>query len=429
MTTNLSGIAKKAQDDRRLRFTSLAHLLTPAFLRESWVKLNKRGTYGVDGVRTGEYERNLEANLQTLWEKLRAGTYRAPPVRRVNIPKGNGKMRPLGIPTVEDRIVQASVARVLNAVFEPLFMDESFGFRPGRSAHDALRHLRSRIIAGKAMHVCEIDIRSYFDRVNHDWLRRMLRERVVDPVILRLIDKWLRAGVLDEGLFSRNEEGVPQGGPISPILANVYLHYVLDLWFERKFRPRCRGTAWLVRYADDFVVCFQYEAEADVFMKSIGPRLAKFGLGMAGEKTRQIVFGRFARERLAEQGRKPEEFTFLGFRHICGVDRKGKFAVIRLPSQKGLSRFLRETKQWLWDHMHWKVRDQREKLAAKLRGLYGYYGLSSCGPKLSSMHFEVMRQWRRILMRRSQRSKTHWSYLKDQPWFKLPTPNILHPDV
>lgn len=258
MTTNLSGIAKKAQDDRRLRFTSLAHLLTPAFLRESWEKLNKRGTYGVDGVRTAEYERNLEANLHALWGKLRAGSYRAPPVRRANIPKGNGKTRPLGIPTVEDRIVQASVARLLNAVFEPLFRDESFGFRPGRSARDALRHLRSRIIAGKVMHVCEVDIRSYFDKVNHDWLRRMLRERVTDPAILRLIDKWLRAGVLEEGLFSRNEEGVPQGGPISPILANIYLHYVLDLWFSRKFHPRCRGSAWLVRYADDFVACFQY---------------------------------------------------------------------------------------------------------------------------------------------------------------------------
>lgn len=429
MRTNLSGIATKAKDNRGLVFTSLAHLLNPGFLRESWDKLNKRGTYGVDRVHTAEYRKDLIQNLQSLWVRLKQGQYKPPPVRRVNIPKANGKTRPLGIPTVEDRIVQASVARILNAVFEPLFQDESFGFRPGRSAHDALRHLRSKIIAGKVMHVCEVDIRSFFDRVNHDWLRRMLRERINDPVILRLIDKWLRAGVMEDGLFSRNDDGVPQGGPISPILANIYLHYVLDLWFKRCFQKQCKGTAWLVRYADDFVVCFQYQSDANAFMAAIGPRLEKFSLSMAGEKTRQLLFGRFARERLAKLGSKPEEFVFLGFRHICGCDRNGKFALVRLPSKKGISRFLKETKQWLWEHMHWKVRDQQRKLTAKLLGFYGYYALPHCCQKLSGVHFEVMRQWRRILMRRSQRSKTHWVYLQKQEWFNLPTPVSLHPEV
>jgi RNA-directed DNA polymerase len=253
-------------------------------------------------------------------------------------------------------------------LFEPLFVEQSYGFRPRRSAHDALRQPRSHIIADKVMHVCEVDIRSYFDRVNHDWLRRMLRERVSDPVILRLIDKWLRAGVLKDGLFAKSEDGVPQGGPISPILANIYVHYVLDLWFERKFRPSCQGQAHPVRYADDFVVCFQYQRDARTFMQAVRQRLGKFQLEVAPDKTRRIVFGRFARERLAERKDKPQEFEFLGFRHICRRDRTGRFALIRLPRQKGITAFLKDTKQWLWEHMHWKVRDQQRKLSEKLRG-------------------------------------------------------------
>lgn len=429
MRTKLDGIAEKARDCRKTKFTSLAHVLTPVFLRESWEKLNKRGTYGVDEVTTAQYREHLEANLHALWERLRTGTYRAAPVRRVEIPKSNGKTRPLGIPTVEDRIVQASVARILNAVYEPLFVEQSYGFRPCRGAHDALRQIRSHIIAGKVMHVCEVDIRSYFDRVNHDWLRRMLRERVSDPVILRLIDKWMSAGVLKDGLFARTEEGVPQGGPISPILANIYLHYALDQWFERVFKRECRGQAHLVRYADDFVVCFQYEPDARSFMAAVRHRLAKFHLEVAEEKTRRIVFGRYAGERLAERRRKPEEFEFLGFRHICGKDRTGKFALIRLPGQKSVSNFLKGTKKWLQEHMHWKVRDQQRKLSEKLRGYYGYYALPHCGAKLYAVHGEVVKQWRNVLKRRSQRSKTHWSYLHKQNWFDLPTPVSLHGDV
>jgi group II intron reverse transcriptase/maturase len=429
MRTKLEEIARKARSCRTTKFTSLAHVLTPAFLRESWEKLNKRGTYGVDEVTTAQYREHLEENLHTLWGRLRTGSYRAAPVRRVEIPKSNGKTRPLGIPTVEDRIVQASVARILSAVFEPLFVEQSYGFRPLRSAHDALRQIRSHIIAGKVMHVCEVDIRSYFDRVNHDWLRRMLRERVNDPVILRLIDKWLSAGVLKDGLFAETEEGVPQGGPISPILANIYLHYALDLWFERVFKRKCRGEAHLVRYADDFVVGLQYERDARNFMAAVRQRLAKFHLEIAEEKTRRIVFGRYAGERMAERQRKPEEFDFLGFRHICGKDRTGKFALIRLPGQKGISNFLKGNKKWLQEHMHWKVRDQQRKLSEKLRGFYGYYALPHCGAKLYAVHGEVMKQWRNVLKRRSQRSKTHWSYLQTQSWFELPTPVSIHGNV
>jgi group II intron reverse transcriptase/maturase len=243
MKTKLGRIATKAKAEPKLRFTSLAHVLTPEFLRETWAKMNRRGAAGVDGETIAEFEHDLETRLEELHGRLKAGRYRAPPVRRTEIPKGNGKTRSLGIPTVEDRLLQAAVARILSAIYEPNFEDCSYGYRLGRNAHDALRQLRSHLIGDRVMHVVEADIRSYFDHVNHQWLRKMLAERIADPVILRLIDKWLRAGVMDHGVVCRTDQGMPQGGPISPILANVYLHYVLDLWFNKRVRPRCRGRA------------------------------------------------------------------------------------------------------------------------------------------------------------------------------------------
>jgi RNA-directed DNA polymerase len=429
VTTNLGKITEKAKQDEKVRFTSLAHLLTPEFMIETWQKMNKRGTHGVDKETIEEFEEALEDRVQDLWKRLKENRYKAPPVRRVYIPKGDGRKRPLGIPTVEDRLLQACVARILNAVFDPLFLESSYGFRPGCSAHGALRALREHLITDKVMQVYEADIQSYFDRVNHEWLRKMLRERIVDRVILRLIDKWLKAGVLENGVKIRNEEGVPQGGPISPILANIYLHYVLDLWFTKRFIRTCQGKAYIVRFADDYVACFQYREDALRFGVEMKQRLLKFNLTLSEAKTRRLVFGRFARERLAKEGKKPEEFEFLGFRHICGIDRNGKFALIRLPKQKSISRFLDTTKEWLWEHMHWKVRDQQRKLSEKLQGFYAYYALPHCCPKLSGIRYEVMRQWRRTLCRRSQRSKTHWSYLVKQSWFKLPGPVSLHPTV
>jgi RNA-directed DNA polymerase len=429
VTTNLSRIAVKAKQDRKVCFTSLAHILTPEFMIETWRKMNKRGTYGVDKETISDYESSLEDRVKDLWERLKGNRYQAPPVRRVYIPKGDGRQRPLGIPTVEDRLLQACVARILNSLFDPLFLEFSYGFRPGRSAHDALRALRGHIIAGKVMHVYEADIQSYFDKVNHDWIRKMLRERISDRVILRLIDKWLKAGVLENGIKIRNEEGVPQGGPISPMLANVYLHYVLDLWFSKRFQTTCRGKAYLVRFADDYVACFQYQWEATRFGTEMKDRLSKFSLTLSESKTKCLTFGRFARERSQKAGTKPSEFEFLGFRHVCGTDRNGKFALIRLPKQKSMRRFLDNTKKWLWTHMHWKVRDQQKVLSMKLQGFYAYYALPHCCPKLSGVKHEIMRQWRRLLMRRSQRSKTHWSYLREQSWFQLPNPISLHPTV
>jgi RNA-directed DNA polymerase len=287
MTTQLTRVAEKAKTNLKLRFTSLAHLLTPQFLAETWRMLNKKGAPGVDGETIEQYERNLEERVTDLHARLRGKCYQAPPVRRVEIPKGDGtgRVRLLGIPTVEDRLLQAAVARILNAVYDPLFLECSYGYRPKRSAHDAVRQLRQHLVVHNVMQIYEADIRAYFDRVNHDWLRRMLRQRITDPVLLRLIDKWLRAGVMDHGLKRQTESGVPQGGPISCVLSNGYLHYVLDLWFEKRMKPTCRGAAYLVRFVDDFVGCFQYKEDADRFGTQLRERFSKFHIELAEEKT------------------------------------------------------------------------------------------------------------------------------------------------
>ncbi len=429
MITKLDEIAAKARSDKKLRFTSLAHLITPGFLKETWMKMNRRGAAGVDRETTAEFEAALDERIGSLYDRVRRGVYRPPPVRRVEIPKGNGKTRSLGIPTVEDRLLQAAVARILSAVYEEDFLDVSFGYRPRRSAHDAVRTLRGHLICQKVMHIYEADIASYFDRVNHDWLKRMLNERIVDRSVLRLIYRWLRAGVMDGGIVVRTEQGVPQGGPISPLLANVYLHYSLDLWFEKVVRKHCKGTARLVRYADDFVACFQLEKDAIRYGRALHGRMSKFGLNLAPAKTRRILFGRFARERLDRLGKKPEEFTFLGFRHICGVDRNGKYAVIRLPSQASLRRFRDRVRAWLRYHMHWKASDQQRQLSSMLRGFYAYFALPHCCGKLAAVLLDVKRYWKKFLRRRSQRARAHWSYLLKQPWFQLPVPVTKHPMV
>jgi len=431
MSTQLEQIAAKAKTDRALRFTSLAHLLTPEFLIETWRQMNRRGASGVDGETTKEFERELEGRIQDIGARLRAGTYRAPPVRRVEIPKGPGKVgtRPLGIPTVEDRLVQRAVARIVEAVFEADFLDCSYGFRPRRSAHQALRTLRGTLVTKKVRHLYEADIRGYFNHINHQWLMRMVAHRIADGVILRLIGKWLRAGVMQDGVVIRTEAGTPQGGPLSPLLANVYLHFVLDLWFEKKFRQWCQGGAYLTRFADDFVASFQYKRDAERFDQYLRKRFARFNLELADEKTRLMLFGRFAAERKAEYSAKPETFEFLGFKHVCGTDRRGMFAVIRLPNQKSCRKFLARTKEWLTEHRHWKRRDQQRQLTLMLHGFYQYFALPHCKPKLDVVRHEVQWQWVRVLRRRSQRHRLYWSYLKSRSWFELPYAETRHATV
>jgi group II intron reverse transcriptase/maturase len=433
VSTQLVQIAKKAELDRKVRFTSLAHLLTPEFLKETWGTINRDGASGVDGESIEQFESELEQRIQEMCAQLKAGAYRAPPVRRVEIPKGPGKTgtRPLGIPTVADRLLQKAVARILGAIFEVDFCNASYGYRPGRSPHHALRALRTQIRTGWVNHVFEADIRGYFNHVCHSWLQRMLRERIADPVILSLIGKWLRAGAMQDGVVVRSEEGTPQGGPISCILANIYLHFSLDLWFERKFKRQIQGEAYLVRFVDDFVVSFQYQADAEEFQRKLRERFARFNLELAEEKTRLLLFGRFATERRIRNGQKAETFEFLGFKHVCGVDRGGRFAVIRIPSVRSCRKFLARVHEWLLQHMHWSRREQQSHLRAMLQGFYQYFGLHHCNKKLSWIHREVQQQWRRLLRRQSQRHKLHWSFLATRDWFKLPWPprRSLHPTV
>lgn len=429
MKTQLERVATKAKLNTKEVFTSVAHLLTPLFLKETWQMMNKRGAPGVDKETTKAFAEQLDARVQQLHEQLKAGMYKAPPVRRVEIPKDGGKKRLLGIPTVTDRLLQASVARILSTIYEPVFLDCSWGYRPGRSAHGALKSLRGFLIGGKVMQVFEADIRAYFDRVNHEWLRRMLKQKIADTVILRLIDKWLRAGILEKGVKIMKDDGVPQGGPISCILSNIYLHYVLDLWFEKRVKTLSKGEAYLVRYVDDFVACFQYKEDADNFGRWLKERFEKFHLELAEEKTRTMTFGRFARER-AEKFKQPiERFDFLGFTHICGKDLQGRFALIRVPRQKSCRKFLDRVKEWLLRHPHWNKWDQQRQLISMLNGFYQYYALRHCKRKLDLIQGYVGRYWRRAIRRKSQRTKSQWTYLRSKKWFELPFAKLIHPDV
>lgn len=429
MSTTLTKIAMKAKTEPKIRFTSLAHLLTPEYLKENWRQMNKAAVGGIDGETIEQFGSNLEERIEGIVAKLKSGNYRAPLIRRVDIPKGKGKSRPLSITTVEDRLVQRAVAGILSTIFEQDFLDISHGYRPGRNAHGALRSLRSQIIAGKVRYVYEADISGYFTAIDHDWIRKMLRQRIADKTILRLIDKWLKVGVMFAE-SKHNDSGIMQGGPISCILANLYLHYVLDLWFERVFKKTIRGEAYITRFVDDFVCCFQNKEDAEKFDLELKVRMKKFELKLAEDKTRMIQFGRFARSDLSKTTSKPETFVFLGFEHVCGIGKDGKFALIRIPSRKSCRRFLDRTKEWLRRHIHWRRTDQRIQLTIMLNGFYQYFGLTHCKPKLDNIHHEVKRQWRHAIKRQSQRHYVYWSYLNSKSWFNLPYAKIgLHPTV
>ena len=399
------------------------------FLKETFAQMNRRGAPGVDRVSMAAYRQNLEGNLANLVDRLKRRAYDAPPVRRVYIPKAGNpeKLRPLGIPAVEDRLLQAAVARLLSAIYEPIFRDSSFGFRPGRSAHDALRRIREGVWGGRVQYVFEADIRGFFDALSHEWLMRMLELKVGDPWILRLIRKWLKAEVYDNGVATRPTKGTPQGGPLSPLLANIYLHYALDLWFDKTVRPELHGKAELVRYADDFLVLFESEADARHFAELLPERLAKFGLEVAPEKTRLVPFG----ARSWRQGKDATgTFDFLGFSHHLGTSRKGgTMVVVRLPAKKSVHRFLMEAKAWLHRNMHLPPREQQTALAARLRGFYEYFGLRLSYPVLERIRTQVLRYWHQALNRRSQKSRATWEWLNQRAWFSLPAPRVLHPEV
>lgn len=430
MSTELDKIAVKAKRSPGTRFTSLAHLINPDFLHETWDEMNRKGSAGIDGETMIEYGGNLKENVKELCARLKRGQYRAPPVRRVEIPKSNTKTRPLGIPTVEDRLLQRAVAKILDAIYEQDFLQCSYGFRRGKSPHDALIGLRTHITKNKVKFIYEADIRGYFDNVNHQWLMRMIEHRIADPAILRLISKWLRTGAMVNGVLVVNANGTPQGGPISPCLANIYLHYVLDLWFEKVVKEKCRGETHLIRFVDDFVVCFQDSRDVKEFKNLVEARLNNFYLQTVPEKTRLILFGRYANEHQEFAEIRGGTFNFLGFKHVCGRDSKGAFALIRIPSDKSLRKFLDRTYAWLRANMHKSRRVQQDQLSAMLRGFYQYFSLHHCQRKLSWLKHEVELQWIRVLKDQSQRHRIYWSYLKSAKWFVLPyPPSTLHPTV
>jgi len=408
MSPELQRIAEKARGDRKLQFTSLAHLLTVEALEAAWKALKRRSSAGIDGVTAAEYEQDLRGHLERLHERLRAGQYVAPPVRRSYVPKEGAGLRPIGIPTIEDKIVQAAVARILSAIYEQDFRPCSYGFRPGRSAHDALAALDQAIFRGRVNYVLDADIHAFFDELDKGALRMFLEHRVKDRSLLRLVAKWLHAGVLEDGVVFHPETGTPQGGVVSPILANVYLHYALDLWAEKVMRRQLRGEFYMTRYADDVVFAFQYRDDAARFAEALRGRLGRFGLRLNEAKTRLIEFGRFAAGTAARRNQKPETFDFLGLTHICGVSRKGRFKILRQTASKRLRRAISRVAAWCREHRHLAVPVQWRYLCSVLRGHYQYYGVTGNLRSLKCFHLQLRRAWRKWLDRRSQRGRMSW---------------------
>jgi RNA-directed DNA polymerase len=408
----LERIAKLAKQAPDMAFTSLAHHIDIDWLREAYRRTRKDGAVGVDGQSAQEYATNLESNLQALLDRAKSGTYRAPPVRRVHIPKGDGSQtRPIGIPTFEDKVLQRAVAMVLEAVYEQDFLDGSYGFRPGRSAHQALKALRDETMRMGGGWVLEVDIRKFYDTLDHGHLREMLRHRVRDGVLLRLIGKWLKAGVLEAGELSHPELGTPQGGVVSPLLANIYLHEVLDTWFERDVKPRLRGRALLVRYADDVAILFSCEDDARRVMDVLPKRFGKYDLTLHPEKTRLVEFRRPAPQAPPRNGGGaggPGSFDLLGFTHHWARSRRGYWVVKQRTASDRFSRALKRVAEWCRRNRHQKVKQQWEMLGAKLRGHFGYFGLPGNSVALARFRFEVKCAWRKWLNRRSQRACMPW---------------------
>ena len=416
VSTKQQRIAKLAQDLRGKTLTTLAHHIDVEWLREAYRRTRKDGAVGVDGQTAEEYAVELEANLTRLLNRAKSGEgYRAPPVRRVHIPKGDGsKTRPIGIPTFEDKVLQRAVAMVLEPVYEQEFVDCSYGFRPGRSAHDALEALWHGAMRMGGGWVLEADIQSFFDAVDHGHLRQILSQRVRDGVLLRLIGKWLKAGVMEDGCVYHPESGTPQGGVISPLLANILLHEVVDLWFERDVKPRLKGRAMLIRYADDFVMLFEREADARRVLTVLPKRLGKYGLRLHPDKTRLVAFRRppTGKGGKPKRSERPGTFDLLGFTHYWGRSRQGKWVVKRKTMTSRFSRALRQLHQWCRVHRHRPVREQQVVLNRKLRGHDAYYGITGNYRALQLLRHWTERIWHKWLARRSHKSRLSWKRMK-----------------
>lgn len=423
----LQRIREVARRDRKLQFTSLFHhVYNVDLLREAYFRLKRDAAPGVDGVTWRQYGKNLEGNLSALSARLKGGGYRAQPVRRSYIPKRDGKRRALGVTVLEDKLVQRAVVEVLNQVYEVDFLGLSYGFRPGRSQHDASAALCVGIEYSRVGWVLDADIRGFFDAIDHDWMLKFVEHRIGDRRVLRLIQKWLKADVLEDGKRMRRDVGSPQGGSVSPLLANIYLHYAFDLWAHH-WRRQCRGDVRIIRFADDIVVCFQHRKEAEQFETALRDRLARFGLDLHPDKTRLIEFGWFAAERRARRGLgKPETFNFLGFTHLCTKSRKGHFRVERRTMSERKRTKLTELNVTLRRRRHAPIPVIGKWLRSVLEGHYRYYGVPLNYRSLARFRKEVIRLWRLALLRRSQKGDISWARMErlGQRW--LPTPRIYH---
>ncbi|MDQ1252104.1 MAG: RNA-directed polymerase [Euryarchaeota archaeon] len=422
--TKLLQISKVSKDKPDYRFVSLASLLTEDYLTECYRELKKNKASGIDGVSVKQYGEGLEENLRNLVGRMKTMSYRPQNVLRVYIPKAQGGKRPLGIPAVEDKIVQRGISEILKAVFEPNFIEESYGFREGKGCHDALKKVGQEITSKPINYVLDADIKGFFDNVNHEWMVKFLEHRINDKNLIRLIVRFLKSGVMEDGKYMKTEQGTPQGGIISPVLANIYLHYVLDLWFKKVLRTHLRGYAEIVRYADDFLILVQYKEDCDKILESLRERLAKFSLELSEAKTSIVRFGRTAGK--IDKDNKPGTFDFLGFTHYCGKSRKGYFKVGRKTSKTRFSRRIKEMNEFLRINRNkYKLSELWFKLRQKLLGHYRYYGVSENSRSIQRYSYNVRRLIFKWLNRRCQKKSFNWQgfnlYLEKYP---LPKPKI-----
>ena len=424
----LERIRKVARERKKEKFTALFHHLSVALLETAFYELEADAAAGVDGLRWKDYEAELERRLKDLHERVRRGAYRALPSRRRYIPKPDGRRRPLAVAALEDKIVQRATAALLNEIYEEEFLGFSYGFRPGRGAHDAMDALVVGITSKKVNWILDADIRSFFDEMSQEWLIRFVEHRIGDPRMIRLIQKWLKVGVLEDGIVTASDKGTGQGAVISPLLANIYLHYVFDLWAERWRRRDATGDMIIVRYADDFIVGFEREADARRFLDDMRVRLQKFALSLHPDKTRLIEFGRHAARRRAQRGLgKPETFNFLGFTFICGKSRQGKFLIKRKTRRDRMQAKLREIKEELRRRMHQPIPQHGKWLRQVVTGYFNYHAVPTNVYALATFRDEIVRRWRRVLIRRSQKGALTWARITKLADDWLPKPRIVHP--
>jgi len=428
MQTKLNLISERVKRDEACRLTSLVHLLNEESLKDAFLSLKKGKAAGVDGETIESYSSNLDENIKSLVTRMKNQSYIPKPARRTYIAKANGKQRPLGIPAIEDKIVQRGIAQILGAIYENDFMDFSYGFRPHRSCHQALKSVDQIIMTKPINHIIDADIKGFFDHVDHEWMMKFLEVRIGDPNLLRLIKRFLKNGYMEEGKLHATPEGTPQGGIVSPILANIYLHYALDLWVEKVVKPKSRGVVEIVRYADDFVICVQYKDDAVRILDGLKLRLGKFKLELAEDKTRLIEFGRFSKQNAKVKGERAATFSFLGFTHFIDKTRKGGFKLGRKTEQKKLRTKLKEMNEWLKTvRNQFVITDIWKLLRAKLRGHFQYFGVSGNHRSINSFEYHSKRLVMKWLNRRSQKKSFNWeTFLKYLERHPLPTAKIHH---